>query len=240
MSVSTWLLWMVLAVSTSGLEEAPPGQIAGAADRLSVTELSEASLQALSDAASARDVLRAVKPVGDALADTFELMTAHRQAIRRIQHARGAVSPFLNSKGEAMRLTALAFDSSFAGLEHAWRTSLRADDALLRAKSKDELASAVSLASEAAAEADDAWRLLPMAAVGLAHAFVDDGRLLNGKIAWLRITAAERARLIANLKTMFPNRPEKGDRHVVDAAVSLLLQFLAGNLKASDEEAGKK
>lgn len=85
-------------------------------------------------------------------------MTAHRQAIRRIEKARLAISPFLAAKDDAIRVTATAFDKSFAGLEEAWRTGLQADEALLRANSKDELVSAVGLASEAAAGADDAWR----------------------------------------------------------------------------------
>lgn len=82
--------------------------------------------------------------------------------------------------------------------------------------------------------------LLPLAAVGLSHAFVDDERLLNGKIAWLRITAAERARLIIDLKKMFPTVPPAGDRHAVESAVYLLLKFLDGGWKAADDQAGKK
>lgn len=77
--------------------------------------------------------------------------------------------------------------------------------------------------------------MLPVAIGVLTGALIDDTRLVDGKITYLRLTAAERTRLIANTRTEFPRSLVVGDKHAVDASVRLLREWLSGRWKTADE-----
>jgi hypothetical protein len=201
----------------------------------SVAGLAADAILALGRAGAARDVLSGIKLTGEPLVDGLATMTAKRQAISRILEGRAQLKLYQSSATPAIRETAEAFDIVFLALEGAWRRSISLDERLLHAKTHDDLIASVSDASKIAADAEEAWRALPLGVAALTHSLLDSNRTMGGKIRYLQITSAERAELIASTQTTLPKSLLKGDQHPADASARIFREWLSKGWKTSDE-----
>ena len=202
----------------------------------SPSALADAVLIALVSAGSARDVLQAVRLKNDPYADAYETMTAKRQATRRVQEGRDLLAPFLRAKEERIRETAESLDEVMKALQAVWLVGLKLDEELLLVKSEAQMAALIAKASKEGADADEAWRTLPMTIAMLTHVLTDSSRLENGKLRYLRITAAEQKALIGDIRRFFPTAKAKLGGHPVEVSANLLRKFLESGWKPSDEK----
>jgi hypothetical protein len=167
----------------------------------------------------------------------FAAMTGKRLAISRLATARALFAKDLKSSDVDVKELAELFDRVFERLQFLFGRGVELDQALLEAKTTNDINKLVSPASEVAADTDEAWRMLPTLTVALAQTLVDRSRTVGGKLPYLRVTAAERRELIATIRRTFPAatvKPQAG--HAVDVSVSLLLGFLQQPWKGSDEQ----
>lgn len=193
------------------------------------------AVTALGVAGEARDLVASVKVTGDAFVDGFASMTAKRQAITKARNVRSVMAPYLNSPDEPTKTTARAFDLAFQGLEAIWLRSIALDERLMKVETRDNLASWASEASQVAADADEAWRIFPVATAALTHSLLDHTRLKGAGVGYLRITTSERAQILASIKTYLPNASKAGDQHAVEFSGRMLREWLMKGWKASDE-----
>jgi hypothetical protein len=199
-------------------------------------ELANAVLDALVYADAARAKLGESATTKDSIASTMDLMTNQRIAKRRFQEARALLVDGLKPPREAVQLVATAFTEAFQALEKTCDRGIAFHQALLTGKSTDDVAKLATEGSAIAADADEAWRLLPQGVLALSYAMVDDKRLTDGKLQHLRLTSAERASLISRIKRDYPNAEQQRGGHAIDVSASLLLKFLQGGHKSADQK----
>lgn len=103
------------------------------------------------------------------------------------------------------------------------------------AQNKEQLAALLPEASKAAALADQATRMLPLAVAGPSHAPVDSDQLVEGRVGPLLLTVDEKRRLMNSLLSLFREemKTSKGG-YATEVAPSLLWQCLNQPWKTSN------
>lgn len=207
--------------------ETPPAQQAKPTDPY---EFAQAVIRSLALAADARQRLVATELTGDNFTDGLRAMTDARVAIGKLEHARLEVQDFADSPNEAMALAVHTFDQSYQALISALHESIRTQEKLVSVSSEQELGALMNETSRWAAAAEESWKLLAFAAGAVAHALVDNTRTTrDGKLAYLAITAEQRAGLLKELEAHFGESAKKGmvaGQYATEAAPALLWQFL--------------
>jgi hypothetical protein len=197
--------------------------------------LASASANVLMLAASARDRMNAATrpPEGP---DLLEMMTATRVAINRFAEAKLELRRSSESKDADIREAATALHETVDVLAGLLLRMVTLMEELVRATSEDQVAELSIEVSKVSAGIDEAWRLLPTAITVVAHALVDPGRNLDGKLAYMKLTRGQHRRVVAELSRAFPNAAqETGGGHAVDVSARLLMQFLNQGWRAADE-----
>jgi hypothetical protein len=201
----------------------------------SAADLASTVLDALQQAEIARERLDTSPESKDFLAGSVTRMTSRRFAKRRFQDARALFVAELKSPKQAVNLVGTVFTSAFEALEHFCDRGITLEEAMHKVKTQEDVAKMASDLSALAADADEAWRLLPKGVIALSFALVDDERLTDGKLQHLRLSAAERASLIGRINREYPNAGKKSGGHAIEVSASLLLQFLRGGHKSANE-----
>ena len=200
----------------------------------SAAELASAVLDALAYADAAREKLDQTPADKDLFAATMTRMTNARIAKRRFQDARALFVNEVKSKRQTVNLVGTAFTVAFEALEKGCDRGVALDEAIVKAKTQDDIAKIAADGSAIAADVDEAWRLLPQGILALSFALVDEGRLTDGKLQHLRLTSGERASLISRITRDYPNVGQQKGGHAIDVSASVLLNFLKGDHKSAD------
>ena len=93
--------------------------------------------------------------------------------------------------------------------------------------------------SELLAENEDAWRQLMYATVYATYSLVDNKKLKDGNLAYLKINSEQRKRLIKSIEDGFGEKVKggaKGGQYPIVASASLLWEFLNKEWKSADEK----
>ncbi len=218
----------------------PQGQsrgLAGSGADQSPYSLATTLLQALSLAASARDSLAETSSsTGNPIADSLNAIVVQRGAVSRLKEAIQLLDRFRTSPDLAVRSAAEDLSTVYEAVSERLLSGVTIWEKLAKTKTADDIAALVPESAKQAAEVQDAWRLLPVGVAGVTHALVDSQRLTDGKLSHLRLTRAERAKLIKEIGVLFPRvkASEKGGQ-VVDVCVNLFRGFLNQGWIASDE-----
>ena len=86
-----------------------------------------------------------------------------------------------------------------------------------------------------AGKVDELWRQLPLFAVLLGHVLTDDTRLIDGRLAYLRLTSQQRETLKQRLRKAFPDVAVTKGGFALEVSASLLYRFLDSGFRAADE-----
>ena len=193
-------------------------------------------LTVLAHVGLARDALKEINLKNDPVVDGFEMMTAKRKAIERVQDGRNILAGYLKATDEPIRSTAEGLDGILESLQRLWKKAIELDEELVKVKSRADLAPLAAKAREQTAQADEAWLKFLVGMAMVTHVLTDNSRLLDGKVAYLRITKAERQALIDQVGTLFPKAKVKGDAHPVDMAARTFWQWLQKDWRSSDDQ----
>jgi hypothetical protein len=145
-------------------------------------------------------------------------------------------SPTLQSRRQAVNLVGVAMTGTFEALETNCDRSIALHEVMLKVKNQNDVAKVISQGSQLRADVDEAWRMLPQAALALSFALLDEARLTDGKVQHLRISSADRAALISRIKLEYPNAQKQAGGHAIEVSASLMLKFLTGDHKSADEQ----
>jgi hypothetical protein len=233
------MLWMllgtILLVAPAQSQAVPTSR---AAEQRAPFELATATVLALSEAATGRDLIAGVKAEGNAIADSLNAIVANRGAISRLRQAIVRFDQFKDSRDKQVSEAAVHMQLALENLSARLMKSVGLWEKLSAAKTEEAVTALVPEAGKIAADVDEAWRTLPIGLASGTHAMVDQDRLSpTGTLAYLRVTREERARILADLKTFFPKvtgAPKGG--HPVDVAASLFIQFLNTAWKNADDK----
>jgi len=229
-----------LLVCRVGPQDVPPTSptpTAATPSELSAYTLASALIETLAKAAAARDTLAAAKSVGDPVMDSLSGIVSHRGAINQLNEAIVLLGRFRTTPDARLRAAASELGGAYATIAARLLKRTSIWENLAKAKSVDDIAALVPESSKSAEDIQEAWRLLPLAVSAVADALVDSTRLLDGKVAYLRLTHAERATLNLDIQKRFPNiRPGDKSRHAVDVSVNLFRAFLNSVWRSSDDK----
>lgn len=193
-------------------------------------------LHTLSLAASARDTLAGINSTGNPITDSMNAIVAERGAVSRLKEATSLLEQFREAHDEPVRTAAEDLKGIYQTVADRLLAGVVMWEKFAKTKTTDDIAALVPESSKNASEVQEAWRLLPLGVAGVTHALVDSGRLTDGKLSYLRLTRAERTRLSADIKALFPNvRPEQKGGQIVDVSVNLFRAFLNSGWKSSDD-----
>jgi hypothetical protein len=202
------------------------------------SEFARAAVQALAQAGLARDAIE--QPEDDKahrINRILNEMIAERRAIARAREAISVIENYKRAKDPAIAAAAESFELSLDNLIAGIEATLVLQEGELKATTPEDIAALVPTASKIAAHVDESWRTLPKVFILVAGSLVDQARVIDSKLPYLRISSVERKDLVAQITTLFPNARDKGGGHAVDVAASLLRKFLQGDHKSSDERA---
>jgi hypothetical protein len=188
-------------------------------------------------AASARDALAEVSSsTGNPIADSVNAIVIQRGAVGRLKQAVALLDPFRVARDESIRTAADDLTTVYQAVAERLLAGVVIWEKFAKTKTTDDIAALVPELGKHGAEIQEAWRLLPVGVAGVTHALIDSDRLTDGKISYLRLTRAERARLIDEIKAMFPKvKPEEKGGQIVDVSVNLFRGFLNQPWKSSDD-----
>lgn len=230
------------------LVAAAPGQRATENPRDEESELARFAQDVVQSLAFARDASRAlsegqqdVKGANDTLSLSLSAMTAYRRAIANLHTAENLMTPYAKSKQEKVAKTAAMTRATYALLVDAFEGSLRVQESMVDMKPGQPLGSIVTESSKHTAQAEEAWKTLPIASsAALSHALVDTERTTaEGKLGFLLLRERERASLLEHIKLQFGDEVAAGKgagRHYSEASAALLADFLQKPWRASDSK----
>lgn len=204
-------------------------------------EFSEAVIRSLALATDAQRVLQ-IPPLSDNVDEAVVGMTTLRIAVKKLEQANAVIQRFSKSDDGTIAASVLAFDIGYRQLIDALNGAIRVEEKMLTVSSKQEQAALLSETSKWLAEAYEAWRLLPNATALASHALADNKRLVDGKLPYLRITAAEKAQLLEELEQYFGESVKITETHEPNSlsapvtAAALLWGMLNQPWKPSDAE----
>ena len=202
----------------------------------SASELASAFLDALTYASAGREKLDENHDAKEPLVAIGAEMTNQRIAKRRFADARELFVNELKSSDKSMNLVGVAMTGIFEALETNCDRAIALHEAMLKIKTQNDVAQVISQGSELRADVDEAWRMLPQAALALSFALLDEERLTDGKVQHLRISSADRAVLISRIKREYPNAQKQAGGHAIEVSASLVLKFLTGDHKSAPEQ----
>jgi len=185
---------------------------------------------------------KAEKPKTDDLLTLATAVMADLKATQRDYDCAAAhLAPYVSSKNEAINTSAKAAQTAFVKMSDMMKQSVgRYRDLLDGRVPTDKVGSMAEQAAEDQAQADDAWRLVPLAAAAATYALVElgsDGK----KTGRLMVSTPERDRIREELKATFGTQIEGGlkARHIpIVAAAALLYDFLGKQSWKSRESPG--
>jgi hypothetical protein len=229
-----------LTVCCVGPQELPPTSprlAAVARSESSPYSLASTLVESLSMAASARDTLAAARSAGNPITDSMTGIVSQRAAISRLNEATSLLIRFRDAPDEPVRAAANELSGIYGTLAARLLKGLSVWEKLAKAESVEDIAALIPESSKNAADLQDAWRLLPLGVAAVTDALVDSTRLVDGRVSYLRLTRAERARLNLEIQERFPNvRPRDKGGQVVDGSIILFRGFLNGVWRFSDDE----
>jgi hypothetical protein len=168
---------------------------------------------------------------------TLEAMTQSRKAINKFRQAKTILEPFSKSENEGIKASLLSFNFIFLSLTNGFTQAIDTHEKVAGASTQKELAAIAKEASIWAAQVDEAWKLFLVAIGEVSHTLVDDRRLIDGKVNYLRITTKEREELISMIVVHFGDSIKKGPvggQHSTTASAAILYEFLKSPWKSSD------
>jgi hypothetical protein len=195
--------------------------------------------------ASASDALKGIRDAANQpvkLADNpaFVATTAYRRASGKLRSAASRLEPYSKSSQKLIVDTAEATRAVYANLAKAFEESARIWEAVADLRPGESREKLKSESIKNAAEADEAWKLLPIAsAARLSHALLDRERTtFDGKVGYLRITKGERTDLLATIESLFGEEIAKGKvtgAYPTEDAAGMFARFLRQPWRGSDE-----
>jgi hypothetical protein len=174
---------------------------------------------------------------GEPLAQILEAMTATRIAIGKLEQARRLLMPISDGATDGtVREAAIALSGVYEVLIQELNRSLELDQKLAGAQNRSDLVRLLDEASQNMATMIETWKLLLTSAVLMTHVLVDNERLDDGRLSYLRISTRQKGDLLQKLEILFGAgvRQLEAGQYPPDAAASLLWSFLNQEWKTAD------
>ena len=123
---------------------------------------------------------------------------------REIESARIPLKPYLNCEDEIMKTTAELYNLIFlSAIKNNEKVISLIEQSFNTESSDAQMGTFMRKFSELLAENEDAWRQLMQATVYATYSLVDNKRLKDGHLAYLKINGDERKKLIKSIEDGF-------------------------------------
>jgi hypothetical protein len=157
---------------------------------------------------------------------------------KELESARLPIQPYIESKNEIMKTVSQTYDVIYLSAMMNNKKIISLIEQMMNSKEPISQHGTFSKNfSEIMAENEDSWRQLVKVTAFSTYSLVDRNRLIDGKMAYLRINSNERKMLIKNIENSFGDEVKNGmkaGQFPIVASASLLYGFLNKDWKSSD------
>ena len=159
---------------------------------------------------------------------------------KELESARLPIQPYIESKNEIMKTVSQTYDVIYLSAMMNNKKIISLIEQMMN--SKEQISQQGTFSKnfiEIMAENEDSWRQLVKVTAFSTYSLVDRNRLIDGKMAYLRINSKERKMLIKNIENSFGDEVKGGiktGQFPIVASASLLWGFLHKDWKSSDEK----